>query len=372
MNVLLIDNSNDFTGASKALLKAAEELKVKGITFVFVFPKGSKCVSEVRERGYEVYEIKFQEIRKKASAILLYFPKLIINTFRLRKISKRHKVRVVHMNDMYNMLGLCLKISSKVKIVTHVRMMPASYPAVLYKTWRFLNNKFADRIVAVSEANKKAFGAAPKTTVIYDPLPDDEQLPPYTPRPAINDKVQVLYLANYIDGKGQLHALKALAALKNQPDVKNIAMNFYGGFLGLKKNEEYKESLEKFAMEIGISDKVSFNDKTTAIESVMKAHDVVLNFSDSESFSRVTLEALFFGLPVIATSVGGTAEMIADGESGLLVTAKDVTEMAKALERLVADDGLRCKTATNAYKFVREKFATSISTDQLYSIYTGL
>ncbi|MBK9465372.1 MAG: hypothetical protein IPN56_11385 [Chitinophagaceae bacterium] len=60
-------------------------------------------------------------------------------------------------------------------------MMPASYPAVLYKTWRFLNNKFADRIVAVSEANKKAFGAAPKTTVIYDPLPDDEQLPPYTP-----------------------------------------------------------------------------------------------------------------------------------------------------------------------------------------------
>ncbi|MBK9465371.1 MAG: glycosyltransferase [Chitinophagaceae bacterium] len=107
--------------------------------------------------------------------------------------------------------------------------------------------------------------------------------------PAINDKVQVLYLANYIDGKGQLHALKALAALKNQPDVKNIAMNFYGGFLGLKKNEEYKESLEKFAMEIGISDKVSFNDKTTAIESVMKAHDVGLNFSESESVSRVTL-----------------------------------------------------------------------------------
>ncbi|MBK9465370.1 MAG: glycosyltransferase [Chitinophagaceae bacterium] len=34
-------------------------------------------------------------------------------------------------------------------------------------------------------------------------------------------------------------------------------------------------------------------------------------------------------MPVIATSVGGTAEMIADGESGLLVTAKDVTEMAK-------------------------------------------
>lgn len=372
MTVLLIDNSNDFTGASKALVKAAEELSPKDISFIFVFPKGSKCVDEIKQKGYTVYEVKFQEIRKKASAVLLYFPKLIINTIRLRKICKRHKVRVVHMNDMYNMLGLCLKVILKMRVVTHVRMMPASYPPVLYKTWRFLNNKFADRIIAVSVANKKAFGATPKTAVVYDPLPDDEQLPAYTARPVIASKVKVLYLANYIEGKGQLHALKALVLLKNQPCGKKIVMNFYGGFLGLKKNEEYKESLEKFAIEKGISELVSFNDKTTAIETVMKAHDVVLNFSDSESFSRVTLEALFYGLPVIATSVGGTAEMIADRESGLLVPAKDVVEMAKAIESLVADDQIRCKIAVSAYKFVRDKFDTGLSIGQLYNIYTEL
>ena len=53
------------------------------------------------------------------------------------------------------------------------------------------------------------------------------------------------------------------------------------------------------------------------------------------------LEAMAAGLPVVASDVGGVAEAVADGETGLLVAPGDVDALAGALERLLADAALR-------------------------------
>lgn len=81
---------------------------------------------------------------------------------------------------------------------------------------------------------------------------------------------------------------------------------------------------------------------------VYAAHDVFCSSSLSEPFGTVLLEALVSGLPVIATAVGGTPEIVEDGLNGLLVPPRDPAAMANAIRRLAADEDLRQRLAANA------------------------
>jgi glycosyltransferase involved in cell wall biosynthesis len=67
-----------------------------------------------------------------------------------------------------------------------------------------------------------------------------------------------------------------------------------------------------------------------------------------ENFPHTVVEALAVGTPVIATAVGGVAEVVRDGENGLLVPPRDVDALAAAISRFVHEDGLREKLAAAA------------------------
>ncbi|MDP6700929.1 MAG: glycosyltransferase family 4 protein, partial [Candidatus Latescibacteria bacterium] len=62
----------------------------------------------------------------------------------------------------------------------------------------------------------------------------------------------------------------------------------------------------------------------------------------SEGRPNVVLEAQACGLPVVATRVGGTPELICDGKTGLLVASGDAQGLAAAIARLLTDGDLRC------------------------------
>jgi glycosyltransferase involved in cell wall biosynthesis len=229
--------------------------------------------------------------------------------------------------------------------------------------------KYADHIIAVSAANKNALPANNKTTVIYDPLPDEEELPVYVPRPKLENSVNILYLANYTEGKGHRYALEILQKALRENKAWNFSLNFYGGEFGMKKNSDYKRSLVKLSQENGLSSIVVFKDKTTRVEETMKQYDLVMNLSDSESFSRVTLEALFYGIPVIATDVGGTREMVINEETGILVPPKVIPAMYEGFMKLISDDHLRVQLSQNAYKYVRYQFGKRNTVDKLVDVY---
>jgi glycosyltransferase involved in cell wall biosynthesis len=78
------------------------------------------------------------------------------------------------------------------------------------------------------------------------------------------------------------------------------------------------------------------------------AADASLLSSSWENFPHTVVEALAVGTPVLATAVGGVAEVVRDGENGLLVPAGDPAALAAALRRIVAEPGLRDRLAAAA------------------------
>jgi glycosyltransferase involved in cell wall biosynthesis len=91
----------------------------------------------------------------------------------------------------------------------------------------------------------------------------------------------------------------------------------------------------------GLSDRVELLGARGDVSDVLARSDVFVLSSRSEGFPVSILEAMAAGLPVVATDVGGVAEAVVDGETGILVPAGDPEALAAALRRLVADPALR-------------------------------
>ncbi len=90
-----------------------------------------------------------------------------------------------------------------------------------------------------------------------------------------------------------------------------------------------------------------------------------------DALSRVILEAMVAGRPVIATRVGGTPELVLDGKTGLLVERSAPAELARAILTLLEDPALRASLAAGARRHLAEHFETEDSVDRLLAIYSG-
>ena len=76
---------------------------------------------------------------------------------------------------------------------------------------------------------------------------------------------------------------------------------------------------------------------------VMASADAFVLNSSYEGLSHLLIESISLGVPAVATAVGGNAEVISDGENGLLVPAGNDEALARALARVLQDDALRAR-----------------------------
>jgi glycosyltransferase involved in cell wall biosynthesis len=108
-----------------------------------------------------------------------------------------------------------------------------------------------------------------------------------------------------------------------------------------------RPELEQLVHSRGLVGRVVLPGFRDDLDSLIAAADVVTLPSFTEGLPNVALEASAAGVPVVATAVGGTPEVVADGETGYLVPPGQPTELAARLLQLLRNDGLR-KTLGNA------------------------
>jgi len=96
---------------------------------------------------------------------------------------------------------------------------------------------------------------------------------------------------------------------------------------------------------------------------------VVVMTSRWEGMPILPLEALWAGVPVVATRVGGLDEIIEDGKSGLLVDGRSPVDIAQAVRRVIEDATLRERIVRNGHDRVRSMFSEDQMLSEIYEIY---
>jgi len=114
--------------------------------------------------------------------------------------------------------------------------------------------------------------------------------------------------------------------------------------------------LERQSEELGIGKSTQFLGRHSDVRPILWAADVGALCSRSEGCSNALLEQMASGVPVVASAVGGTPELLSDGR-GLMFAADSIDGLVSALQTLVADLRLRETLARRALEFVRESRA---------------
>jgi glycosyltransferase involved in cell wall biosynthesis len=175
----------------------------------------------------------------------------------------------------------------------------------------------------------------------------------------------VLAVGRLSHEKGHVDLVRALGALHNT----NPALDFKLVVVG---DGPERARVEAAARACGIGGRVLFAGHAADVRPFYALADALALPSHSEGSPNVLLEAMVSGVPVAATAVGGVPEMVADGESALLVPPRDAEALASALERLLTDATLSARLAARAKERALTHFSPDVFVRSLVEIYSEL
>ena len=121
----------------------------------------------------------------------------------------------------------------------------------------------------------------------------------------------------------------------------------------------YRKQLRDLCSRRKLGSAFVFMGQRADVPDILKAADALVHPSLEETASRAVIEAMASGLPVIAADVGGTRDLVRDGEDGLIVPAGSVEGFSEAITRLVTDAGLRTRMGHSARARAEREFSLS-------------
>lgn len=183
----------------------------------------------------------------------------------------------------------------------------------------------------------------------------------FAQRPVSDRFTKLLYVGRLHDDKDPLTAVKALGRLAAAGND-DLTLDLYG-----RGDDDYVALLNSTADELGIADRVALKSTDAAgMRQVYADYDALLFTSAwEEPFALTPLEAMSAQLPVISTLLGGSEELVRDGENALQFGARNDAELAAAVERLAADPKLRSEMVSTAGREVVERYDIEVIVSQI-------
>jgi len=264
-------------------------------------------------------------------------------------------------------------------LVWHLRDILSSehFSFINRKIAVMLANRFATKVITVSKAGLASFqdsgGRLGLGTVVYngiDPKPFDdshfrenrEKLCQEFP---IGDAPVVGLFGRLTSWKGQ-HVL--IRALQSLPGVHAIVVGS-----ALFSEDTYADSLRGLATELGVADRIHFTGFRRDIPQLISAVNIVVHTSTApEPFGRVIVEAMLARRPVIATNAGGAAEIIVDGQNGILTPLSDPQALANAIRGLLEEPERAVALANAGYETAVKDFSLASFLRNIETVKNGL
>lgn len=251
---------------------------------------------------------------------------------------------------------------ARVPVVWHVRIADAE------GGWdRFLGS-MARCIVVNSQAARRRFagtGLEGKVRVVYN----GQDLEPFARAQGKGPRAE-------LGGEPLIGMVGRLSAEKDHETFLQAAARVAGNWPGARfalvgedpePGQRRRQALEALAARLGLQGRVVFTGARDDIPELMAAFDLLVHCAHRESFGRVLVEAMAAGTPVVATAVGGVAEVL--GDCGILVPEGDAEEVARAVDLLLADPGAARDLGEAGQRRARARFGIDAHAAQIEALY---
>jgi glycosyltransferase involved in cell wall biosynthesis len=376
--ILYVNLTAKTSGAEFCLLRLMAGLDKKKFRPILLLPESGPLLDQAGRMDIETIVlpslIKFGEhfhfwkVFKALRAVWL-----------LKKIMQNKKINLLHANaPRASYISGPAAWLGKIPLVTHVRDIACSPFASRFKS-RFIGF-FSDRIVPVSQAVANFIlkvnpTLSPKTEVIYDGF--DRSAIAATIRADIRREWGLSPAARLIGSVGIIHPskgqdilIRAAARLKESiPALKLLLI----GEVFRPDAEAYRIGLEKLARELGIGGDVIFTGfRLDALNLVLDLDVFVHPAVIADSLPGALIEASALGKAIVATRVGGVAEIVEHERSALLVEPDRVDSLAAAILSLLLDGEKAKKMSRQARQRALSLFAIEDHVQSVSRIYEQL
>jgi glycosyltransferase involved in cell wall biosynthesis len=258
----------------------------------------------------------------------------LLGLLELYRVCRRVRPQIVHANSSKaGVLGCLAAFAARVpvRIFTVHGWGSSWHPGRVYLWGDRLIRRTATRVVCVAESELER-GVEARTCTRGQALVIRNGVDVGSFRTASHDNPSptLVWVGRLQEPKDPLTLVRALAALDGL------------GFRTLLVGEGGERGLVAGELRAaGLADRVELLGERRDVKELLARSDVFVLASKSEALPVSILEAMSAGLPVVASAVGGVAELVVDGKTGLLVAPGDAEALAEALARLVADPALR-------------------------------
>ncbi len=349
-------------GYEKAIYELSRRLIEKGyeIDVITCSTEGASVNEEVD--GIRIYKLPSWDILGGTYPI----PKPIAATFKILFKLSRKRFDLVNTHTRFFSTSLLGLIFAKIKRTALVHTEHGARHSILSNklieaigeiydhTIGSLIIKSASRNIGISEAAcdfLKHLGA--KDTIVIPNGVDTDVFRKVETDLAkslgLDGAIVITFVGRLIYAKGVQELISAFPKIKEAiPKAKLLIVG----------DGPYRGHLESLAYQTDCGDDILFLGEKNQAEviEVLSTTDIFAHPSYSEGLGISVMEAASIGLPIIATGVGGTREILANYETGILIKAGDPTQLKDKVCELVVNAELRQKLAKNARKSVKQRF----------------
>jgi L-malate glycosyltransferase len=306
---------------------------------------------------------------------------MIVAAWQVRRASARHGADLVHANSIRAGVVVGIARLRRVATVVHVRDCLPSGP-VSTATQRLIAAT-ATTVLANSHYTAACIrAAAPRARpeVVHNPVDIERFNPEVIDQVRARDRLggagrrRLLLgvVAQLSPWKGQDTAIEALRLLLSKGIDAHLLLVGSAKFVARSTrfdNRRYLAHLHQLVAEAGLQSRVSWLGEREDVPELVGALDVLLLPSWEEPFGRAVIEAMALGVPVIATDVGGPAEIITDGREGLLVPPRDPVKWAAAIGRLAESPERRREMGRAGRLRVEQAFSGGHHAEEMLEVY---
>ncbi len=352
MNIVHLTASTFFGGPERQMLGLADHLPHHTSTFLS-YPEGGRCVEfleEARKRGHGAVELSSDS------------PNLRENLRELTDLLRARNAGVLVTHTFKpNILGRIAARRVGIPIVAVSRGWTWENLKVrAYEAMDRVNLRFVDHVVAVSEGQGARVRNAGVPNTRLSVIRNAARLGAFAePDPAYRAKLRGLFPTDngespIVLAAGRLSPEKGFDVLL-EAAIAVLAKNPAAKFVIFGEGVE-RGKLEARIADLGLFDKFLLPGFTPDLDKLLPWADIVVLPSWTEGLPNVALEAAAAGVPVVATAVGGTPEVVEHGATGLLVPSGQPQALAESLNRLLGSGDLRRAMGEAGRKRMREQF----------------